>query len=153
MKKLKITTEGKNFSAIDLGDFDDLMNHSYIHPKLKNEVIGKVFVGEILKATGAEISFQLVPPRKEISFLHKHKNHEEIYIILKGAGEFQVDGEIFDVKEGSIVRVATEGERAWRNNSENLMIFMVIQAQQGTIDNYLTLDGYRLEKDLSWEKK
>jgi len=58
MSNLKISSEGTNYSAIDIGEFDNLMDHSYLHPKLKQEVKGKVFIGEILKSTGVEILFQ-----------------------------------------------------------------------------------------------
>ena len=110
MKNLIVTSEGINYSAIDLGDFDNLMNYSFLHPRLKSEVKGKVFIGEILKSTGTEISFQILLPNTDIPFLHQHKKHEETYIILKGTGQFQVDGNIFNIKEGSVIRVAPDGK-------------------------------------------
>lgn len=88
MKNLKVTSEGPNYSAIEIGKFDNLMDYLYLHPKLNQEVKGKIFVGEILKTTGAEVSFQILPPKTEIPFLHQHKNHEEIYIFIKGFGQF-----------------------------------------------------------------
>ena len=52
----------------------------------------------ILNTTGAEISFQIMPPQADIPFYHKHRRNEEIYIILKGNGQFQIDGNILDVE-------------------------------------------------------
>jgi mannose-6-phosphate isomerase-like protein (cupin superfamily) len=150
MKELSVTSERMNYSAIDLGDFDNLMEFSFLHPKLKQEVKGKVFIGEILKATGTEISFQILPPNTDIPFLHQHKNHEEIYIILKGTGQFQVDGNIFNIKEGSVIRVAPDGKRSCRNNSDNPMIFMCIQSQHKSLDNYVVSDGYRTPGEIPW---
>ena len=37
------------------------MDYSYLHPKLNQEVKGKIFIGETLKTTGAEVSFQILP--------------------------------------------------------------------------------------------
>ena len=153
MKNLVVTSEGTNYSAIDLGDFDNLMDYSFIHPRLKSEAKGKVFIGEILKSTGTEISFQILSPNTEIPFLHQHKNHEEVYIILKGTGQFQVDGNIFNIKEGSIIRVAPYGKRSCRNNSDNLMIYMCIQSQQNSLDNYVVFDGFRTRGEIPWDKK
>jgi hypothetical protein len=58
MSNLKLSSEGTNYSAIHIGEFENLMDHSFLHPKLKQVVKGKVFIGEILKSLGVEISFQ-----------------------------------------------------------------------------------------------
>jgi mannose-6-phosphate isomerase-like protein (cupin superfamily) len=152
MKKIDVISEGESFTAINIGDFGGLLGHSYLHPKLKREVVGKVFVGEAIKSSGTEISFQLLPPKTEIPFLHKHRNHEEIYIIIKGEGQFQIDGICFDVKEGSVVRIAPEGKRTLRNDSDSPMIYMCIQAQQGSLNCQYIADGYRVEGDIKWNK-
>jgi len=153
MKNLQISSEGKNYSALDLGDFDNLMNHSYLHPRLKTEIKGKVFVGEALKATGTEISFQILPPNTNVPFLHQHNKHEETYIILKGTGQFQVDGSVFDIKEGSIIRIAPEGKRSFRNNSDNSMIIMCIQSKKDSLDSFLIFDGFRTPGEIPWTEK
>lgn len=146
MKKPTTIAEGENYTALALGDWDDLGDYAYLHPKLNVEIAGKVFVGEALKSSGAEISFQLVPPRTELSFFHKHRLHEEIYLIIKGSGQFQVDNDLFEVREGSLVRVATDGSRTWRNNSPDPMVLMVIQTQQGSLDSHYIADGFRVKE-------
>ena len=37
MKNLEIITEGKNHTAIDIGEFDNFMDYAYLHPKLNQE--------------------------------------------------------------------------------------------------------------------
>jgi mannose-6-phosphate isomerase-like protein (cupin superfamily) len=106
-----------------------------------------------LKSTGTEISFNILPPNTDIPFLHQHKTHEEVYIILKGTGQFQVDGNIFNIKEGSIIRVAPDGKRSCRNNSDNPMIYMCIQAQQNSLGDYVVFDGFRTRGEIPWDKK
>jgi mannose-6-phosphate isomerase-like protein (cupin superfamily) len=151
MKTPKKISEGLNHSAIDLGSFDDLMNFSYIHPKFQNEVKGKLFVGELLKSSGSEISFQFIEPFKEIPFLHQHKNNEEIYVILKGSGQFQVDEISFDVSEGSLIRINPNGKRTYRNNSSNPMIVMCIQSKERSIESYNVQDGFRSPGKPQWK--
>jgi mannose-6-phosphate isomerase-like protein (cupin superfamily) len=152
MKTVKITSEGINHCAIDLGKFDELMDYSYMHPKRHTEVRGKQFVGEILKASGSEISFTMIRPGTELPFLHQHHQHEEIYVIIKGSGQFQVDGSVFDVSEGSAIRVSPDGKRTYRNNSANPLIFMCIQCKAGSLEGFNVQDGFRSEGEIIWAK-
>jgi mannose-6-phosphate isomerase-like protein (cupin superfamily) len=152
MKTVKITSEGVNHTAIDLGQFDNLSEYSYMHPKRNQEIFGKQFIGEIINATGAEISFTLIPPHTEIPFLHQHIQHEEIYVFLKGCGQFQIDENVFDVKEGSVIRIAPEGKRTYRNNSDDPLIFICVQCKAGSLNSFFVEDGYRSEGEIAWKK-
>ena len=152
MKNVKITSEGINHTAIDLGQVDQLMDYSYRHPKRNQEIKGKVFIGEIIKSTSEEISFTIIPPKAEMPFLHQHKNHEEIYVFLKGSGQFQVDDSLFDVSEGSVIRISPNGKRTYRNNSDNPLIFLCIQNQVGSLDNFQVEDGFLAEGEILWKK-
>ena len=152
MKNVKIKSEGINHIAIDLGLIDQLMDYSYMHPKRHQEVKGKVFVGEILKSTSSEISFTVIPPKTDMLFMHQHKNHEEIYVFLKGSGQFQVDDSIFDVSEGSVIRISPNGKRIYRNNSDNPLTFLCIQNQMGSLDKFNVEDGFLAEGEILWKK-
>jgi mannose-6-phosphate isomerase-like protein (cupin superfamily) len=152
MKKVKITSEGINHSAIDLGVIDQLTDYSYIHPKRHQEIRGKVFIGEILNSTSAEISFTVIPPMTEMPFMHQHKNHEEIYVVLKGSGQFQVDDSLFEVSEGSVIRISPNGKRIYRNISDNALTFLCIQSQAGSLDNFNVEDGFLAEGEILWKK-
>jgi mannose-6-phosphate isomerase-like protein (cupin superfamily) len=153
MKNVKITSEGVNHVAIDMGLIDQLSDYSYMHPKRHQEVKGKVFIGEIIKSTGAEISFTLIPPNTEMPFIHQHKKHEEIYVFLKGSGQFQVDDSIFDVSEGSVIRISPDGKRIYRNNSDYPLIFMCLQNQVGSLTNFNVEDGFLTQGEILWKKK
>lgn len=152
MKKVKITSEGINHNAIDLGAFDLLMDYSYMHPKRQQEVKGKLFIGEMLNSTSAEISFTVIPPETEMPFMHQHKNHEEIYVILKGSGQFQVDDSLFEVSEGSIIRVSPNGKRIYRNNSTSPLTFLCIQNQVGSLNSFQVEDGFLANGEILWQK-
>lgn len=148
MKKAMIKSDGNNYSAIEIGKLQDLAEYSFLHPKLKQDVPGKLFVGEILKSTGAEVSFQIMPANTNIPFLHSHTNQEEIYIFVKGKGRFQVDNDLFDIQEGSIIRVAPKGKRTWKNNSDDVMMLIVVQAKVGTLENYNVRDGFGVKGEI-----
>ena len=152
MKNITIKSEGENHIAVDLGSIDQLMDYSYMHPKRHQEVKGKVFVGEILKSTSAEVSFTVIPPYTEMPFMHQHKNHEEIYVFLKGSGQFQVDDSVFDVTEGSVIRISPNGKRIYRNNSDNPLTFLCIQNQAESINNFNVEDGFLAEGEILWKQ-
>lgn len=125
MKQTQQIAEGTHFSALSTGSFSQL--NDYVLPVAPGmEIQGKVFMGQTLQTTGAEISFQSFAPGKETGFLHTHQTHEELYIFVSGKGEFQVDGQVFPVGEGSVVRVAPEGKRSVRNNGTEPLIMICV---------------------------
>ena len=150
MKTVKTTREGKNFTAVNIGKLNEVKD--YVLPLGEIEIPGKVFVGQALQVTGSELSFQTLVPGQDSGFLHTHKTHEELYFILKGEGVYQVDGEVFPVSEGSIVRVATEGKRALKNTGEGEMLMLCIQYRANSFgeNDSPAGDGIILGDKLTW---
>jgi len=102
-----------------------------------NNVEGKIFLGHELGMTGAEASLQRLAAGEDAPFLHSHKTHEELYVIISGRGEYQVDGEKIAVGEGSIIHVAPAGVRALRNTSNEEMVMMCIQYEAKPITSFM----------------
>lgn len=126
MKEIKTLREGSNFTAVTVGELDKV--HEYSLPMGEGVVInGKVFTGAALKSTGMEMSLQEYAPGEGSAFVHAHKEHEELYMVIKGEGEFRVDDALFKIGEGSLVRVAPAGKRALRNTGNGPMLVMCIQ--------------------------
>ena len=90
MKEIKKIAEGKNFTAVDFGKMKDLGDYVLNFGEVK--IPGKVFGGQVLGTKGSEFSFQIYQPGQEGGFYHTHKTHEELYFVLSGKGEYQVDG-------------------------------------------------------------
>ncbi len=142
--------EGKNFKAVDFGSIEKLINYEL--PMGPDVLKGKVFGGQAVCATGSEFSFQTLVPGQDGGFLHSHKTHEELYFILKGEGEYQVDGEVFPIREGSVIRVCPDGKRCIRNNGTENLTMLCIQYKAnsfGADDNPMT-DGNILQEALNW---
>ncbi len=102
---------------------------------------GKQFVKDATGATSCEISFGTLPTGAAVPFFHSHKENEENYIILSGAGQFQVDNNLFDVAEGSVVRVATNCDRNLKCTSQEPMTYICIQAKEGSLGGYTMTDA------------
>ena len=149
MKQTQQIAEGTHFSALSTGSFSQL--NDYVLPVAPGmEIQGKVFMGQTLQTTGAEISFQSFAPGKETGFLHTHQTHEELYIFVSGKGEFQADGQVFPVGEGSVVRGAPEGKRSVRNNGTEPLIMICVQYKAQTFTAQDAADGQLLQEPVKW---
>ncbi len=142
---------GVNFTAAHLRGWARLEEFSFQLPGMKDRYPGKLFMKEPLGLTGVEMSLNRLPPGGEIPFLHRHRENEELYIFIKGRGRFQVDGEVLEVGEGSVIRVAPDGVRAWRNDSEEDLYFIVIQAKVGSMPDAYIADGVGVEGKAEWD--
>ena len=150
MKQIEKIATAENFTAVNIGNLSELGEYVLqFGPEIK--IPGKIFGGTALHTTGGEFSFQLFQPGTETGFLHSHKKHEELYFFLAGNGEFQVDGEIIPVKEGTVVRVAPEGIRAVRNNGDTPLIMLCVQYLADSFSTQDTLDGVILNTPVKWD--
>lgn len=149
MKQVKAVASATNFKAINVGKLNEVSDYVLeLGPDVK--IPGKVFGGQALGATGGDFSFQVFQPGTETGFLHTHKTHEELYFFLSGEGQFQVDGEIFPVSEGSVVRVAPAGVRSVRNNGSTPLIMLCVQYKGNTFTADDAADGVILNEPVKW---
>ncbi len=149
MKTTQVIARGDNYTAVSVGSWDGLGGHVLtLAPGV--EIPGKVFVGTDLGSTGVEVSFGELPIGAGIDFLHTHGDNEEIYVVVRGSGQFQVDGNIFDIAEGSLVRVSPAGRRSWRNTGDAPLVVMCIQSRECSLPELGVADGHILDGTVSW---
>ena len=131
MNSLKLISEGNGFGIASVENFQNFT--------------GKAFVKDILGTTGMEISFGTLGEGEAVPFLHKHKQNEEVYIILRGEGIFSLDGNDYPVKAGDVIRVEPEVSRGNRNTGSEPLTYVCIQAKAGSLEQYTMTDGVILE--------
>ncbi|WP_273390068.1 cupin domain-containing protein [Barnesiella viscericola] len=112
---------------------------------------GKQFVKDCIGTTGCEISFGTLNPGEAVPFFHSHKENEEVYIVLRGSGDFQVDDTAFPIAEGSIVRVATHCNRSLRCTSATSMLYLCIQTREGSLEECTMGDAEITEQATAWK--
>lgn len=144
------TLTGINFAAIDVGPLAELDSYKLAVPAVNRKVRGKLFIKELLGLTGMQISMNKLPANAAVPFYHQHKENEESYIFIKGKGQMQIDGQQFDVQEGSIVRISTAGSRTLRNNSNEDLYFICIQAKENSLNIDTFEDGIKSDKEVVW---
>lgn len=142
--------QGENFSAVRLGAAGDWTRYGVRHPAVPETLHGKVFLKSLLGLTGMEISCGIIPARGGLPFLHKHRENEEVYVFVSGRGQMLVDGEAIDVGDGCVVRVAPAGVRAWRNTGDEPLVYLVIQAKDGSLTQWTATDGGGVEGTPPW---
>jgi uncharacterized cupin superfamily protein len=59
-------------------------------------------------------------PGKRSPFSHRHKQAEEIYVILEGSGTVKLDDEVLDVRPRDAIRIAPAVARAFEAGPEGL---------------------------------
>lgn len=133
MSDVKILNTGAGFAHVSAGNL-----HTFE---------GKQFVKDATGATSCEISFGSLPTGQSIPFFHSHKDNEENYIILSGSGRFQVDGEAFDIAEGSVVRVSVNRDRNLKCTSAEPLVYICIQAKEGSLGCYTMSDAEITERE------
>lgn len=144
------TIKGQNFTAIYTGPLQQLDSFKLDVPKLNRTVRGKLFIKELLDLTGMQFSMNKLPAGAGVPFYHQHRENEECYIILKGQGQMQIDGQVFRLEEGAIVRINTNGSRTLRNNSNEDLIFICIQAKADSLNIDTFEDGIRSDDPVEW---
>lgn len=133
MDKIKTLNKGKKFTHCSVGKIGTFE--------------GKQFLKDETGATSCEISFGSLPCGVAVPFYHSHKENEENYIILSGEGKFQVNNDVFDICEGSVIRVATDCDRNLKCTSEGPLTYICIQAKEGSLGGYTMTDAVITERE------
>ena len=133
MSEIKIIGKGEKYAHASVG--------------MMETINSKLFLKEQIDATSCEISFGSLPSGAAVPFFHSHSHDEEIYIILSGHGRFQGDNEVFDIAEGSVIRVATNCDRNLKCTSAEPMTYICIQAKEGSLGGYTMTDADITERE------
>ena len=121
------------------------------YKKIAAPAESRVELHDALGLTGAEVSINRMAAGTQVPFVHSHKQNEEVYLVLRGSGDFQVDGTAFPIAEGSIVRVATHCNRSLRCTSAQGMLYLCIQVKEGSLEQCTLNDGVITQQEVAWK--
>jgi quercetin dioxygenase-like cupin family protein len=144
------TVRGPHFACFHAGPREGWSQYRLEPPTVPIVARGKLFLKDVLGSTGLEMSLNAVPPGKAIPFLHRHRDNDEVYVVVGGRGQFLVDGQVLDVAEGSVLRCAPPAARAWRNNSDAPLYFLCLQYRADSMIQGGTSDGLGVEGAPVW---
>ena len=144
------TMQGTHFTCVHAGPMEGWARFRLEPPDVPMPARGKLFLRNLLGSAGLEMSLNVVPPGKGMPFLHKHRQNDEVYVVVEGRGQFLVDGECLDVAEGSVLRRGPAAARAWRNHSDAPLYFLCLQYRADSVARGGTLDGQKVEGKPAW---
>ncbi len=102
-------------TQINLGDVEDAAPANGFGDRWEARV-----AREALDAEQAGMTYFRLRPGKRSPFVHRHRQAEEIYVVLSGTGRIKLGDEILDVHALDAVRVAPEVARAFEAGPEGL---------------------------------
>ena len=89
--------------------------------------VSRIFTAKDVSGACNFVDFTIIPPGASIG-AHSHAmDEEEYYLILEGAGRMAVDGEIFEVSKGDLIRNRPGGSHWLENNSEGPIQLFVFE--------------------------
>jgi mannose-6-phosphate isomerase-like protein (cupin superfamily) len=144
------TVRGTHFTCFHAGPRDGWAEFRLEPPDVPMPSRGKLFLRDLLGSAGLEVSLNVVPPGKGVPFLHRHRQNDELYLVVGGRGQFLVDGECIDVAEGSALRISPPAARAWRNHTDAPLYFLCLQYRADSEVRGGTRDGQRAEGTPAW---
>jgi mannose-6-phosphate isomerase-like protein (cupin superfamily) len=69
------------------------------------------FAREPLVLQNSGVSYLRLAPGERVPFGHTHKEQEEVYVVVNGAGRVKLDDEIVDLRQWDALRIAPETMR------------------------------------------
>lgn len=96
---------------------------------------------DLLGLTGAEISVNTLPAGVGVPFVHAHKNNEEIYVILDGAGRAVIDGESVELNAGDWLKILPSAKRQFFAGKDAAIKYACIQVKENSLKGYTAEDA------------
>ncbi len=95
-----------------------------------------------LNAEQTGVSLQRVKPGKRHAFAHRHKEAEEIYVVVSGSGRVKLDDRVEEVGLFDAIRVSPSVTRAFEAGDEGLELLAFSPRTQSDAE---------IVEDFSWE--
>jgi mannose-6-phosphate isomerase-like protein (cupin superfamily) len=104
-----------DYTLTNLKDVEDQAPKFGLSPNLEAR-----FARGDLDLQNSGISYQRLAPGFRMPFGHKHKEQEEVYVVLSGGGRLKLDDEIVDVHRWDVVRVPKDTTRNFEAGPDGL---------------------------------
>jgi mannose-6-phosphate isomerase-like protein (cupin superfamily) len=106
------------FSTVNLRDVEDSVGDP-------DSGVEARFARKHLDSRDLGVSHFRYRPNVRSKFAHSHREQEEAYVVVAGSGRLLLDGEVLDIEEWDVVRVAPEVVRSFEAGPEGLDVIAV----------------------------
>jgi quercetin dioxygenase-like cupin family protein len=125
-----------SYTIMNLREVDD------VAPRFGFDSIQEArFARGALEAEQTGIAFHVIKPHKS-GGAHRHDEAEEIYVVMGGSGQANLDGNVVDLRPFDALRLAPNVVRAFRSGADGLELLVFGPHHDG--------DGELLD-DSPWE--
>jgi uncharacterized cupin superfamily protein len=102
-----------DYTVVNLKEVEDQAPNFGLSPQLEARM-ARVALG--LENSG--VSYQRLAPDFRVPFGHKHKNQEEIYVLVSGGARIKLEDEVVDLRPFDAVRVPKDTMRGFEAGPE-----------------------------------
>ncbi|MFL5829118.1 MAG: cupin domain-containing protein [Solirubrobacteraceae bacterium] len=92
------------------------------------------FARRDLAAEQTGLTYLVIKPGRREAFAHRHRDAEEVYIVLAGAGRVKLDDEIIDLNALDAVRVSPGTTRQLEAGPDGLEVLIVGAHVEGDVE-------------------
>ncbi len=78
------------------------------------------FARDPLECENMGLSYQRLAPNARLPFGHRHREQEEVYVVLEGSGRVKLDDEVLELEPWDAVRVGNETMRCLEGGPHGL---------------------------------
>jgi mannose-6-phosphate isomerase-like protein (cupin superfamily) len=115
-----------NYTLKNIKELDDSAVQFGLSPGMEAR-----FGRKALEVEQGGFSYQKMAPGLRTSFGHRHKQQEEVYIVLSGSGRAKVGDEIVELKQLDALRVSPETWRAFEAGDDGLELLVFGAGESG----------------------
>ena len=83
------------------------------------------FARNPLGLAGGGFSYQKLAPNYRAPAAHRHKTHEEVYVVVRGSGRVKIEDEIRDLRQWDAVRFAPQVARGFEAGPDGLELIAI----------------------------
>jgi mannose-6-phosphate isomerase-like protein (cupin superfamily) len=97
------------------------------------------FSRDELGAEQTDLNFLKVKPSQREAFAHRHREAEEIYVVLSGSGRVKLDGELVELSPHDAVRVSPGVARSFEADADGLEVLIFgpdVEDDGETVDDF-----------------
>ena len=95
-----------------------------------------------LEMENAGLSYIRIAPGFRIPFGHKHKNQEEVYVLVSGSAKIKLDDEVRELKQWDAVRVHRDTIRGFEGGDEGAEFIIIGAPNTGPGDAEVIQDWW-----------
>jgi mannose-6-phosphate isomerase-like protein (cupin superfamily) len=95
-----------------------------------------------LEMENAGVSYQRMAPSYRLPFAHRHKNQEEVYVLVSGTARAKLEDEIIDLKPWDALRVPKDTVRCFEAGPEGAEMIAIGAPNTGPGDADMIQDWW-----------